>query len=159
MELTTLRDVAAAGAAGAGVLLLADLSLGWHEVRVETSDLVSISTTSSGWTNLGLVAGLLTIAMLLFMIRPLRRTGSVDLLHAAVTAALGVAVAGFTIAAALTGSASITAPDTAVEVGSSLWPAYVGIGIGAFLAAAAVTAFVLVMRGATAPSSAARTAS
>ena len=158
MEKTTVRDVAAASAAGAGVLLLADLSLGWHEVTVETAGLVRVSTTSSGWTNLGLVAGLLTIAMLLDMMRPLRRGGFVDLLQAAVTAALGIAVAGFTIAAALTDSASITAPETAVEIGSRLWPAYAGIGIGAFVAAAAVTAFVLVMRGATAPSPAAHTA-
>jgi hypothetical protein len=97
--------------------------------------------------------------MLLYMVRPLRRIGSVDLLQAAVTAALGVAVAGFTIAAALTDSASITAPETAVQVGSNLWPAYAGIGISAFVAAAAVTAFVLVMRGATAPSPAAHTTS
>jgi hypothetical protein len=73
-------------------------------------------------------------------------------LHAAVTAALGVAVLGFTVAAAFTGTASVTAPATAVEVGSRLWPVYGGIALSAIVAAATLTALVEVLRGFTAPS-------
>ena len=158
MDRTTMRDVAATVAAGGGVLLLADLSLGWHDVSVSAGGVVDISATSSGWTGFGVVAGLLTIAMLVFMIRPLRRDASVTLAQAAVTAALGVAAAAFTVVAALTGSASVTAPTAAVEVGSTLWPAYVGIAIAVVVAVAAVTAFVLVLQGATTPSRAAQPA-
>ena len=152
MDGRTIRDVAAAVAAGAGVLLLADLSLGWYSVTVTAGGVVSVEATSSGWTNVGVVAGLLTIAMLVYMIRPMRHAGRIDLVQAGVTGALGVAVLGFTVAAAFTGTASITAPETAVEVGSTLWPAYAGIGLSAIVAAGTLTALVEVLRGFTAPS-------
>jgi hypothetical protein len=152
MDGRSIRDVAAAVGAGAGVLLLADLSLGWYSVTVSVGGVVNVEAASSGWTNIGVVAGLLTIAMLVYMIRPLPRAGRIDLVQAAVTAALGVAVPGFTIAAAFRGTASITAPATAVEVGSRLWPAYAGIGLSAIVAVATLTALVEVLRGFTAPS-------
>jgi hypothetical protein len=151
MYAARIRDTAAAVAAAAGVLLLVDLSLGWHSVTVTAGGVVSIEATASGWTNVGVVAGLVTIALLVYMIRPLRHAGTVDLVQAAVTAALGVAALGFTIASAFTGSASVTAPEAAVEVGSRLWPAYAGIGIGAIVAVGTVTALVEVLRGVTAP--------
>lgn len=151
MDGRTIRDVAAAVAAGAAVLLLADLSLGWHSVKVTSAGIVDIEATSSGWTNVGLVAGLVTIALLVYMIRPLRRAGAIDLVQAAVTAVLGLAALGFTIAAALAGSASVSAPEAAVEVGSRLWPAYAGIGIAAVVAAGTLTALAEVLRGVTAP--------
>jgi hypothetical protein len=152
MDGRTIRDVAAAVAAGAGVLLLADLSLGWYSLTVSAGGVVNVEATSSGWTNIGVVAGLLTIAMLVYTIRPLRRAGRIEPVQAAVTAVLGVAVLGFTVAAAFRGTASVTAPTTAVEVGSRLWPAYAGIGLSAIVAAATLTALVEVLRGFTAPS-------
>jgi hypothetical protein len=152
MDTRTLRDVAAAVAAGAGVLLLADLSIGWHEVEVTAGGVVDITATSSGWSGIGLVAGLLTIALLVAMIRPLRGDGSVAAEVAATTAAIGVAILGFTIAAALTGSASVDAPAASVEVGAHLWPAYAGVALAAIVAGGTVTALALVLRGATAPS-------
>lgn len=158
MDGRTIRDVAAAVAAAAGVLLLADLSIGWHTVTVTTAGIVAVETTSSGWTNVGLVAGLVTIAMLVYMMRPVRHAGSIDFVQAVVTAACGVAALGFTIAAAFSSPASVTAPDSAVEVGSRLWPAYVGIGLGAIVAAGTLTALVEVMRGVTAPTRAVKPA-
>jgi hypothetical protein len=154
MDGRTIRDVAAAVAAGAGVLLLADLSLSWYSVSVTAAGITEIEATSSAWAGIGLVAGLLTLAMLVYMLRPVRRAGAVDLVQAAVTAALGLGVFGFTVAAALTGSASITTPATSVEVGSRLWPAYVGMGLGAVVAAGVLVALVQVLRGVTAPAQA-----
>jgi len=151
MDRRTTRDVAAAVAAGAAVLLLADLSLGWYSVDVSSAGVAWARTSSSGWTNLGLVAGLSAIAMLIYMIRPIRRPGVIDLAQAAITSGLGFTVLGFTIAAALTGSASVTAPETTIQVGSKLWPSYVGIGLSGIVAMATLTALVEVLRGATAP--------
>jgi hypothetical protein len=51
----TIRDVAAAVAAGAGMLLLADLSLGWYPVSVSAGGVVNVEASSSGWTNIGVV--------------------------------------------------------------------------------------------------------
>ena len=152
MDERTIRDTAAAVAAGLGVLLLADLSLGWYEVKVAVADTVAVTTTASGWGQSGTVAGLLALAMLVYMIRPMRRDGAVDLVQAAVTAVLGLGAFGFATARALTGVASVTTPETAVQIQSTLWPAYVGIALGAILAAATITALVLVLRGATTPS-------
>ena len=69
MDRRTIRDVAAAVAAGAGVLLLADLSLGWYEVKVTAGSVVDITANATGWGHAGTVAGLLAIAMLVYMIR------------------------------------------------------------------------------------------
>ena len=67
MDGRTIRDVAAAVAAGAGVLLLADLSLSWYSVSVTAAGITEIEATSSAWAGIGLVAGLLTLAMLVYM--------------------------------------------------------------------------------------------
>ena len=152
MDGRTVRDVAAGIAAGAGVLLLADLALGWHSVSVTAVGVTAIETTASGWTDIGVVAGLATIAMLVYMIRPVRHAGSIDLVQAAVTAVLGAVVLGFTIAAAFTGTASVTSPAAAVEVSSRLWPVYAGIVLAGGVFAGTATAFVAVLRGATSPS-------
>src|SRR5579871_6560401 len=134
MDRRTIRDAAAAVAAGAAVLLLADLSLGWYSVDVSSAGVVWVTASSSGWTNLGLVAGLAAIAMLIYMIRPVRHSGVIDLAQAAITSGLGFVVLGFTMAAALTGSASVTAPETTIKVGSKLWPSYMGIGLSGIVA-------------------------
>lgn len=152
MDRKTIRDVAAATAAGGGVLLLADLSLGWYEVRVAVTGVLDIDATASGWGHIGTVAGLLTLAMLVYMIRPIRRDGAVTLAQAVVTAVLGLGAFGFTVARALSGVASVTTPATTVQVQSTLWPAYAGIALAAIVAAGVITALVLVMRGARAPS-------
>jgi len=153
MDKRTIRDVAAAVAAGAGVLLLADLSLGWFGVKVAVAGVVDINATAAGWGQVGTVAGLLVLAMLVTMIRPLRRDGSVTLARAAVTGVLGLGAFGFTIARALNGTASVTTTTTAVRVQSTLWPAYVGIVLGAIVAGGVITALVLVMQGVRSPSS------
>ena len=152
MDRRTIRDVAAAVAAGVGILLLADLSLGWYGVKVAVAGVVNIDVTASGWGQMGTVAGLLTLAMLIYMIRPMRHDGSVSLTQAAVTAVLGLGAFGFTVARALNGAASVNTSTTAVHVHSTLWPAYAGIALGAVIAGAVITALVLVMRGATTPS-------
>lgn len=151
MDTRTVRDAAAAVAAGGAVLLLVDLSLGWHGVTVSGGGLVDVSATSSGWAGPGLVAGLLAIALLVSIVRPLRRDGAVDEGQAATTALIALAAAGFTIGAALTGSVSINAPGAAVQVGSRLWPAYAGIALAAAVALAAAAACALVLAGATSP--------
>ena len=76
---------------------------------------------------MGTVAGLLTLAMLIYMIRPMRHDGSVSLTQAAVTAVLGLGAFGFTVPRALNGAASVNTSTTAVHVHSTLWPAYAGI--------------------------------
>lgn len=152
MDKRTVRDVAAAVAAGVGVLLLADLSLGWYAVKVAVAGVINIDVNASGWGHFGTVAGLLTIAMLIYMIRPIRHDGAVSLAQAVVVAVLGLGAFGFTVARALNGSASVTTMTTTVQVHSTLWPAYAGIALGAIMAGAAITALVFVMRGARAPS-------
>jgi hypothetical protein len=152
MSTGTLRDLAAAVAAVAALLLLVDLGLGWYEVNVTAGGVVAVSTTSSGWSDVGLVAGLVTIALLVYMARPLRADASLDVTQAVLTCILGVSAFALTVAAALTGSASVTAPLTAVEVSQRLWPAYVGIGLATVVGLGTFTAFVLYVTGATAPS-------
>jgi len=152
MDKRTIRDVAAAVAAGAAVLLLADLSLGWFTVRVAVAGIVDVDATASGWGSVGTVAGLLGLAMLVAMIGPLRRDGSVTLVRAAVIGVLGLGTFGFSVARALNGTTSVTTQVTAVQVHSTLWPAYVGIVLGAIVAGGAITALVLVMQGARTPS-------
>ena len=152
MDRRTIRDVAAAVAAGAAVLLLADLSLGWFSVKVAVAGVVDVSANATGWGSTGTVAGLLALAMLVGMIGPVRREGSVTLARAAATGVLGLGAFGFTVARALDGVASVTTPVTAVQVQATQWPTYVGIVLGAAVAGGMITALVLVMQGVRAPS-------
>jgi hypothetical protein len=152
MDRRTARDIAAVVAAGAGVLLLAALSAGWFAVEVAVAGVIRIDVDASGWGRLGTVAGLLTIAMLIAMIGPLRHEGAVALPRAMTTALLALGAFGFTVARAMSGSATVNTTATAVQAHATLWPAYLGVALGALMACAATTALVLVMRGARDPS-------
>lgn len=147
MNRHTMRDAAAAVAAGAGILLLADLSTGWYTVRVAVAGVIDLEADASGWGGLGTVAGLLTLAMLVSMIRPLRHDGAVTLAQAVATGVLGLGAFGFAVARALTGTASVTTVETAVHVNSTLWPAYCGIALAALMAAGVIAALALVLQG------------
>lgn len=155
----TVRDVSAALAGGAGVLLLADLALGWYEVKITAGGVTVVSTTSTGWSHFGVIAGLLTLGLVAYMLRPLRGGGELDITQAAVSAMLGLAVLAFTVAAALTASASVAGPAGSIEVGTHLWPAYLGVGLGGVVALGTATALALFLSGATAPPATGRHAS
>ena len=145
-----LSDVAVAIAASAGVLLLADLGLSWQSIDV-TSGAVSLRVAATGWANGGLLAGFVTIALLVYLTRPLRVGGVTDVPQAAVGGILGLASLGFTVAAAFTGASPVTTSAGAVQVGHHLWPAYAGIGIAAVAAAGALFVLAGVFRGTAAP--------
>lgn len=156
MTTRSMRDVATAIAACAGILLIADLGLGWHSVSILSNTIgpvsgrVLVTVSATGWTNVGLFAGFVTIATLVSLGRSMRSGIAVDLTQAAVTAALGLASLGFTIGAALAATNSVTVSGGAQEIATREWPAYAGIGLAAVLALATVIALREVSRGSTA---------
>ena len=133
------------------MLLLADLALGWYEVKITAGGVTVISTTSTGWSHFGVIAGLLTLGLVGYMLRPLRNEGELDVAQVAISAMLGLAVLAFTVTAALTSAASVSGPAGSIEVGTHLWPAYLGIGLSGVVALGTTTALALFLRGATAP--------
>ncbi|HLX33497.1 MAG TPA: hypothetical protein VKR79_12160 [Gaiellaceae bacterium] len=148
----SIREVAVAVTACAGVLLLADLGLGWFRVAIVTGvggSTTRITVNATGWTNVGLIAGFVTIAMLVYLIRPMRQ-GGVDVQAVAVTAALGLASVGFTIAAAFTGTSSVTATGAIAVIATRQWAAYAGMALAAVAAVGAVVALTESLRGAAA---------
>lgn len=159
MDGRSIRDVAVAVAACAGVLLIADLGLGWHTVTILTtgpgpSESVVVKVSATGWTNVGLFAGFIAIATLVMLARSTWQSVAVDLPQSAVTAALGVASLGFTIGAALAATTSVTVSATGQELASRAWPAYAGIGLAAVVALGTLIALLEVYREAPAPSGA-----
>lgn len=149
----SMRDVAVALAACAGVLLLADLGLGWHSVvinaEVGVANPVLVTVSATGWTNVGLFAGFVTIATLVALARSMRTGVVVDLPQAAVAAALGLACLGFTIGAALAATNFVTVAGSAQEIATRQWPAYAGIVLAAVLALGTLVALREVSRGTT----------
>lgn len=121
--------------------LFVDLFLGWHKVAVQAGGVVDIHATSSGWSGWGIAAGAFAIALVVVhgrsLARPATTVGS-----ALVTAALAAATAGFTLAQALLGEASVTAGPTAVVASTRMWPAYAAIVLAVTIAVAALVRLV-----------------
>jgi hypothetical protein len=102
--------------AGAAALLLADLFLGWQRLTVSAGDVVR-GDTITGWSGWGAKAGL--CAACLIALNMLRGSSSSRLV-----AALGMLL--FVALAVMTGEA---------EVGATLWPAWMGLGLAAVASA------------------------
>lgn len=139
----------------AGLLaLIIDMFLGWVKVTVSSAGLFGtpltfdVQVTGSGWAGWGIVGGILAVVLVFWHARSLRRQ-PVSVGAAAVTLALAVATAGFTIWQALTGEADVvTAEGTLFVTVTRLWPAEAAIALTAAVAAAATTRFVIAALGA-----------
>jgi hypothetical protein len=125
--------------AGAGIFLC-DLFLDWHRVSVLAGGgAVDVRASSSGWTGWGGVAGVLAIALVLWQGREAAAAAAPTVLNSLVTAGLAVGTLGCALDEAVGGSATVSAtPVTLVQVGARLWPAWVGVGLAAAVALAAL---------------------
>ncbi|MGE5274629.1 MAG: hypothetical protein ACM3QU_12845 [Verrucomicrobiota bacterium] len=136
-------DRAASAVVFVGALaLIVDMFLGWVKVTVLASGALDIHmhVTGSGWAGWGIVGGIVAIVLLLWHADSLRRTASVK--RAAVTAALAVATAGFTIAQAVTGEVDVGVDGTLFVTVTRQWPADTAIALSATIAVAAAIRLV-----------------
>jgi hypothetical protein len=139
MNLQTLSRRAGMVAAAASLLFVVDLFLGWQRVSVEVAGVVDVEETSSGWHGWGFVAGVGALLLLAVAIGELRGAGTLTG-HALVAAILAVGLLLFTCFAVFTGDASVDVATgaVAVEVDSTLWPAWAGLVLAAIAAVAAL---------------------
>jgi hypothetical protein len=139
MDLGALKRASKLVLLGSAVLFLVVLFLDWHRTSVEVVGVGDAEAASSGWSGWGLLAGFFAIALLGFELdrilrkSPLEGQALVDLVLAA-----GLALA--TVAAVFTGDASVNAGPVGVEVGSTLWPAWVGLALAGLTVLAALVA-------------------
>jgi hypothetical protein len=130
-------------AVGAALLFLADLFLGWQKVSVEVGGVVGIEQTASGFGGWGIAAAVFAVALVVLELDRLR-SGSTTRREAWIVAA-GLALIGSTALAVLTGDASVNVQGGAVsvEVGTTLWPAWLGLVLAVIAAGAALAPPVL----------------
>jgi hypothetical protein len=138
MELEAARRPARLLAAGGAILYLAVLSLDWYEASVDVAGAVSVDASGSGWSSAwGLLAGVLAVVLLLATWLPERLRPAL----AVVSAAIGLVVA--TAFAAFTGGADVEVAQTvAVDVDTTLWPAWIGLGLAVAVAVAELVALL-----------------
>jgi hypothetical protein len=134
MPRDTLRTVALV----ASTLLLVDLCLDWQRASVSMPGVVAVEAGSSGWSGVGLFAGIAALVVVGCEIA--RRTGHGE--RPGLTAWAAVIACGAVILAVLDQTSLVVAPHMhiAVKAGSTLWPAWVGLGLSLLAAAAAVAA-------------------
>jgi hypothetical protein len=138
MHLGALKRASEAALLGLAVLFLITLSLDWHRtsVRVLLAE-GDAEAASSGWSGWGLVAGLCALAIVgLELDRQFRGRSHEGQTLVDLGLAVGAAIA--TVAAVFTGDASVSAGASGVEVGTTLWPAWVGLVLAALMVVAAL---------------------
>jgi hypothetical protein len=126
---------------GAALAFIVALFLPWHEVAVDVAGVVSVSATVSGWNGWGIAAGLLA-AVLAAILAARPGWG----LFAAPAVGLGLAVTALLELAG--GRATVETTQVSAAANSTLWAAWLGVGL-AFVAAAA--SFVPLLTGAGRP--------
>jgi hypothetical protein len=129
----------------AGVLaLIVDMFFVWVKVSVHTADAFGLpvrsdlQVTGPGWASWGIVAGVLSIILVLWHLRSLRKRKA-SVASATVTAVLAAATAGFTAWQALTGEANVIVDGALSVTVTRQWPAEAAIALTAAVAAAAAT--------------------
>jgi len=139
MDLGALKRASERVLLGLALLFLVVLFLDWHRTSVLVPGEGDAQAGSSGWSGWGLLAGICALAVIaLELDRVLRKRSHEG--QALVDLALAVGSAVATVAAVFTGDTSVTAGAAGVEVGSTLWPAWVGLILATAMVAAAFVA-------------------
>jgi xanthine/uracil permease len=113
-------------------LLVIDLFLDWQKTTVNVAGVLTVNATSSAWGyGWGIAAGVLAIAVIVTVLA--RR--------AAWTLGLSFAMLVATAFAAFLGATNVFVPSVGVTVDTTLWPAWVGVGLAALTTAAAIVPF------------------
>ena len=121
--------VAACGA----FLLVVDLFFHWFETSVNVAGVVVVKTTSSGWGySWGIVAGVLALVVI----------ATVLTRHAVWTLACSFAMLIATGITVFVGAADVSIPAAGVSVDTTQWAGWVGFGLAAMTALAALVPFL-----------------
>ena len=105
------------------------LFLPWHEVAVEVAGVVSVSATVSGWGGWGIAAGFLAAVLAAILAARPRWEP-----FAAPAVELGLAVAALLELSG--GRATVESTQVDAAVNSTLWAAWLGLGLAVVAAAA-----------------------
>jgi hypothetical protein len=136
MDLRALKRVSELALLGLALLFLVTLFLDWHRTSVTVVGEGDAEAASSGWSGWGLLAGFCALAIVgLELDRVLRKRSHEGQTLVDLGLAVGAALA--TVAAVFTGDASVSAGAVGVEVGTTLWPAWVGLVLAAMMVVAA----------------------
>jgi hypothetical protein len=136
MDLGALKRASKLVLLGSALLFLVVLFLDWYRTSVNVVGAGDAEAASSGWSGWGLLAGFFALALVGFELDRIRR-GSPRKEQALVDQVLAGGLAVATVAAVFTGDASVTAGAVGVEVGTTLWPAWVGLVLAGVTVAAA----------------------
>lgn len=119
--------------ASSAFLLVIDLFFDWFKATVDVAGVVTVQTTSSGWGySWGIVAGILALAVIVTVLTR----------HAAWTLACSFAMLIATGIAVFFGEANVSTPAARVSVETTQWAAWLGFGLAALAAAAAMVPFL-----------------
>jgi hypothetical protein len=125
MSYDRLEDWARPVAAAAAALFIVDLFLSWQRTTVHVAGAVQVHHMASGWSGWGALAGVCAVALLVFVIA--------GRMPAAATAAAGAAMFVLAVLAVATGDAHVGMHGRGfgVEVDTTRWPAWLGLGLAA----------------------------
>ena len=124
--------------AGGAFLLVIDLFFNWFETSVNVAGVVVVKTTSSGWGySWGIVAGILALAVI----------ATVLTRHAVWTLACSFAMLIATGITVFVGTANVSLPAAGVSVETTQWAGWLGFGLAALTAAAALVPFLKELSG------------
>jgi hypothetical protein len=136
---------------GAAAAFLAVLFPDWREVVVRGGP-VDVVSGSSGWADLGWIAGLFALVLLLKEGRRLIRGLGATVASALRAAALAIGMLAFAVVTFATGSADVSVPTgAAADPETVLWPAYAGLFLSTLATAGALIGLAGTVRGATPP--------
>lgn len=143
----TLDRAATSVAAITAALFFGCLFLGWHETTIQVGSAVILEETVSGWSGWGFAAGACATLLFFIAVNELR-AGEPRARNALAFSVIRLGLLVSAVLAAVTGSADIdlAAGSTRIAVETTLWPAWVGVGLATVAAAASGASVIAEMR-------------
>ena len=112
---------------GATLAFVLVLFLDWHRTTVDVAGLATVQTEEMGWSGWGWLAGAAGITLLLVNLNHLQRGFEPDAAFGITDLLLGTVMVSATVAAVFSGESTVQVATVGVELGTVLWPAWVGL--------------------------------
>jgi hypothetical protein len=142
VNVRSLKGASTAVMLASTLVFLVVLFLDWHRTTVDVAGVTNVRAEEMGWSGWGWFAGFAAVALVGVNVRRMRRGLEPDPTFGMADLVLGVALLCATVPAVFSTGADVQVATVAVETGTTLWPAWLGLVLACVAAVSAAVVAV-----------------